>query len=120
MICDYCSIEFKIITKGSGGSNRKFCYECFPANLDRASRNNKRNELQLKRNARYKLSKGCTRCGYNRCASALEWHHPSDDKLFDPSATVIRSWDAYLTETSKCVLLCANCHREEHELLRES
>ena len=56
----------------------------------------------------------CFLCGYNRCFRALEFHHldPSK-KSFALSVTgCTMSFDKQLEETKKCVLLCANCHRE--------
>lgn len=70
-----------------------------------------------------KLQRGCDKCGYNSCAAALEWHHPNDDKNFNPSEKLgtgtLKDLKQYREETKDCNLLCANCHREEHFLDKE-
>jgi len=63
----------------------------------------------------YKLSKGCSICGYNKCASALDFHH-NGDKEFNVSRSIQegkRLFDVK-KEMEKCDVLCANCHRELH------
>jgi 5-methylcytosine-specific restriction endonuclease McrA len=59
----------------------------------------------------------CQHCGYDKYRGALEFHH------IDPSekeALGLRKWNRkkLYKELDKCVLLCANCHREEHARLR--
>ena len=58
----------------------------------------------------------CQSCGYNRCIDALEFHHNSfSGKDFGISAKgYTRSWTKVKEELDKCMLLCANCHREIH------
>jgi 5-methylcytosine-specific restriction endonuclease McrA len=58
----------------------------------------------------------CQRCGYDVCKESLEFHHiVKDKKNFGISAKgYTRSWVAIKSELDKCVLLCANCHREWH------
>ncbi len=58
----------------------------------------------------------CQTCGYNRCIDALEFHHNnSSGKDFSISEKgYTRSWTKVKEELDKCVLLCANCHREIH------
>jgi len=59
----------------------------------------------------------CIRCGYDKNYSALEFHHLiPKDKLFqlDLRSLSNRRWDKVLEESSKCILLCSNCHAEEH------
>lgn len=58
----------------------------------------------------------CHFCGYNRCAGALEFHHVDENtKNFDLSTKgLTRSWNKIKEELAKCVLVCANCHREIH------
>ena len=59
---------------------------------------------------------GCEKCGYNRCIDALEFHHNnSSGKDFGISEKgYTRSWIKIKEELDKCILLCANCHREIH------
>jgi hypothetical protein len=58
----------------------------------------------------------CIVCGYNKCISALDFHHLNpNDKSFSISGNCNRSWDKIKTELDKCVILCANCHREVHD-----
>ncbi|HNW71612.1 MAG TPA: hypothetical protein PKZ36_00650 [Candidatus Paceibacterota bacterium] len=56
----------------------------------------------------------CTACGYKRCVGALELHHlnKSDKKFGIGDKGYTRSWEKIKSELDKCVLLCANCHRE--------
>ncbi len=58
----------------------------------------------------------CSRCGYNKCVSALEFHHLGDKE--DNIAHIIKnkSKEKALKEVKKCILLCANCHREVHNV----
>lgn len=116
MICEICNNSFELQTSGSGGSNRTACYSCVPTGLSRSERNSLRFSLLRIKASKEKLELGCSNCGYNKCSAALEWHHPVDDKDINPSNTIPKGWKAYLEETSKCTLLCANCHREAHFL----
>ncbi len=59
----------------------------------------------------------CSKCSYAVNISALHFHHiDSTTKQFKLDARILsnRSWEAILEEAKKCVLLCANCHAEEH------
>jgi hypothetical protein len=59
----------------------------------------------------------CIACGYNKCIKALEFHH-LDSKIKDFGISekgYTRSWEKVKKELDKCILLCANCHREVHE-----
>lgn len=69
----------------------------------------------------YKGSK-CATCGYNRCIEALEFHHNDlSQKDFGISEKgYTRSWDKVKEELDKCIMLCANCHRELHAKLAAS
>jgi len=62
----------------------------------------------------------CSQCGYDRCLDALEFHHvESSVKDFGISNRgYTRSWKRVQEEIEKCVLLCANCHREHHAQLQ--
>lgn len=58
----------------------------------------------------------CINCGYNKCIAALDLHHKDDSKKsFGLSLHgLTRSWKRVKKEADKCVLICANCHREVH------
>ncbi|MBI4999803.1 hypothetical protein HZB97_03475 [Candidatus Gottesmanbacteria bacterium] len=52
-------------------------------------------------------------CGYNRYQGALDLHHINGEKEFGISDKgYTRSWKKVKAELDKCVLVCANCHRE--------
>lgn len=56
----------------------------------------------------------CTVCGYNKCVGALEFHHknPKDKRFALGCSGLTRSFKKALEEAKKCILVCANCHRE--------
>lgn len=56
----------------------------------------------------------CQICGYNRCTQALDFHHldPKEKELKISGGT--RCFETLKKEVDKCILVCANCHREIH------
>jgi len=69
--------------------------------------------LALKERVIAHLGGRCQICGYDKCASAFDFHHlDSTEKDFDISRKM--SWATIEPELAKCALLCANCHREVH------
>ena len=63
----------------------------------------------------------CQICGYIKCNQALEFHHLNQkQKDFGLSAKgLTRSWLKIKKELDKCVMLCANCHRELHAGIKQ-
>lgn len=63
----------------------------------------------------------CSRCGYDRCFSALEFHHTNPAEK-DRIIAHMRNYseERLQREVSKCVMLCSNCHHEEHDKLRNT
>lgn len=59
----------------------------------------------------------CERCQYNKCIAALEFHHvePEHKDFSLSSDGHTRSWEKIKVELDKCILVCANCHRETHD-----
>lgn len=80
-------------------------------------------EKQVERAIKRKLElidyKGgkCEKCGYDKNISALDFHHKDPSKkLFQLDSRHLSNTtiDKLKNEVDKCVLLCANCHRETH------
>lgn len=56
----------------------------------------------------------CKICGYNKCIEALDFHHLNpNEKDFNISGGT-KSFKNLKPEIDKCILVCANCHREIH------
>jgi len=69
-------------------------------------------ELIIKPQGRNK----CSRCGYDKCFGAIDFHH-RDPKAKQFSMSTM--WQSPITgknleELAKTVSLCKNCHAEEH------
>ena len=70
---------------------------------------------RLKERAIYVMGNKCACCGYNKCIQALEFHHLNpEEKDFSFGSNTNRSWVDTRNELQKCILVCANCHREIH------
>ena len=96
-----CSICGKEIAKNNG----QFCKSC----------SGKYYSAKLKKQAvEYKGGK-CEICGYDKSISALDFHHiDPTEKEFEISRMLKGTFNTIKSELDKCMLLCANCHREIH------
>ena len=119
-ICEICGQQFEIM---DNGWTRKYCYICSPHEDENCSH---AQAVTIKRRALKKMLieyKGgqCAHCGYNKCMRALEFHHlDPTEKDFGISKILTRSVASLKEEADKCILLCANCHAEEHQRLYEA
>ena len=75
----------------------------------------KRRALIKEKAIQYKGGK-CSICGYNKYVGALEFHHlnPNEKDFGIGQKGCTRSWEKVREELDKCILVCANCHREIH------
>ena len=62
-----------------------------------------------------KKKSGCIKCGEKR-PYLLDFHHLNPEEKINTIAHMIKSssYDSLKNEIDKCVILCANCHREWH------
>lgn len=95
-------------TPFSDYGTRKQCRRC-AAEAVSATRTTRKDKLIASRGGK------CERCGYDRTSHALEFHHRDPaTKSFPLSKASRETWENLRAEARKCVLLCANCHRELH------
>ena len=103
--CLICENEF--IPKSAAANQRQCCYKCMPE----GTQYTRSQFLDLIRKQR---GGKCERCGYNAYLGALDFHHlDSSKKDFTIGDRDFKLKDC-LEESKKCILICANCHREIH------
>jgi 5-methylcytosine-specific restriction endonuclease McrA len=92
-----------------------FCLEC------RREAVNRRRKLLKVKAVEYKGG-CCSVCGYKQSMWALEFHHidPTKKDFAISTDGHTRSWESIKIEIDKCILLCSNCHAEEHERLAKN
>lgn len=57
----------------------------------------------------------CSICGYDKCISALEFHHLDPSKKDFGISNNIRTFNNKVKqELDKCIMVCSNCHKELH------
>ena len=114
-ICQICGKEFKTIQYGAA---RKYCFECSPSYKEGRSNTVTAIRHALKRQFVKEKGDKCELCGYNKCIAALEFHHTNPEEkefniaLYCSSNNV--NVEKAREELKKCILVCANCHREIH------
>lgn len=104
--CNICNTEYKVSKLG-----KKYCVKCSYDNV-------KITRKQIKQQLVDYKGGSCERCNYNKCLEALEFHHINPDEKDFTISKGIKNIESLKVEVDKCILLCANCHREEHVKLR--
>ncbi len=137
-ICNLCKnhfpVKIKINNKYHNLQRRKYCTNCSPFGskntrklelppISKEEKNKKYKRWQHKARTERKIKlvklKGgaCCICGYNKCITALEFHHiyAKEAKGFGFVVNgMLASWKKLIEELKKCILVCSNCHREIH------
>lgn len=101
------------------GKQTKYC--CRKCKLTNSNFKHQNYESQRDKGLKNKLKlldmkgKYCQKCGYNKNTAALCFHHIGD-KIFgiDIRRCSNTSWKKLVEEAGKCIILCHNCHMEEH------
>ena len=108
-VCPRCKTE-KLITefysKRNEDGNSSYCKPCTTEQTLERQRELKRLAIEYKGGQ-------CGQCGYDKCPGAMEFHHVGH-KDFTIANARLTSFAKIKDELDKCVLLCSNCHREEH------
>jgi predicted RNA-binding Zn-ribbon protein involved in translation (DUF1610 family) len=96
-----------VICKSKTKSTRKRCDSC----------NTKIRRYRAKKASVQYLGGKCKKCGWSGNLAGYDFHHLDPEKKdFKPSANELanKSWIKVKEELDKCELLCAICHRLEH------
>lgn len=107
--CEICNQRFKTI---KFGGTRRYCFDCLPKNSV--------NPIgTIRKSARMQgialLGGSCCNCGDDR-HYVLDFHHVDSNEKEESVAYMLRNnmIKAFFVELEKCILYCANCHREYH------
>ena len=99
--------EFYVRTRGRADEPTSYCKRCLNQNSMERSRKLKQQAIAYKGGE-------CEHCGYNKYEGALEFHHTDPSEKDFKVSTTRYAFSKIKKELDKCILLCANCHREEH------
>lgn len=97
------------------------CHRIRHAKEEQALRPEPRVRQERKARAVAHMGGGCFTCHRDGPYQLFEFHHrEASSKDFGISQDgIIRRWEKVVPELAKCVMLCANCHREVHAGVRE-
>ena len=118
--CVECSKVFTSVRKTMyccDACRQKYQYDKRKQNGENPYLQQKERGVNKKIKAVLSLGGKCISCGYNKNLAALEFHHIDPSiKEFQVDLRVFSnlSNERLEEEVSKCLLLCANCHRELH------
>lgn len=98
--------EHKLYKRKGRPDYNKQCIYCKTERRNKSRRELKQKAIEYKGGC-------CSICGYNKCNSALDFHHTgSETKDLDISR--YSSWELIKPELDKCILVCRNCHSKLH------
>jgi len=110
-VCKYCGTSLE------NTKHLSVCEDC--SNKTQGNTWERQKEKAKERKLFFLHSKGggCSKCGYNKNYAALHFHHLPQYKKeinLDSRSFGNNSLKTLQKEVDKCILLCANCHMEEH------
>jgi hypothetical protein len=111
--CSICNIEKDIneFYKKRDQSRKKFSSNCKSCENTRSIQR----QRDLKQKAIDYKGGCCQICNYDKYNGALEFHHKDPSiKDFSLGHAKMYSFEKVKSELDKCILVCANCHREIH------
>ena len=110
LVCERCHVEIH------AGLHPKILIKKY---VDNYHANTQRKRVQGCKIERVKYLGGCcSKCGYNKCIASLNFHHKNiSSKAFGISQKTDMALEDIKSELDKCILLCDNCHEEEHHPL---
>ena len=87
----------------------------------------KQNESKVIQREKFKkelvdyMGGSCIKCGYSKSTMALDFHHknPNEKDFLISKPQNIANKKLIYKEVDKCILLCCNCHREEHNSIEK-
>lgn len=107
--CRVCNMEYSPFYKWAGRTFQRVCKKCRLSSLQ-AHRKHMRRVVN-----RWKCMKGCSVCGFKGHHFQLDLDHvdPTTKNNKGNHRSYEPGWnkDKIKEELSKCVILCANCHR---------
>lgn len=119
-ICTKCGRELPLDQfnwrNKAAGTRRADCKECHNGYVKQQYQKRKQIVQELKSNC------SCAKCGDTR-GYVLDYHH-IDPNVKDATVARLTSnstkIETALAEIEKCIVLCANCHREFHYLQQQN
>lgn len=121
-ICTKCGRELPIdafpYRNKAKNIRRSNCKECHNSYMKNKYQENKKKLQEVKSNAK------CAKCGESR-GYVLDFHHINpNEKEYTISHMIANHYNFENEETqkeiAKCIVLCANCHREFHHFQFEN
>jgi Mor family transcriptional regulator len=100
------------------------CHNCHRELHNASDNTNERQRLNKKLCLQFKHINECELCGYNTCATSLEFHHldPNTKDTKISKFVYNHSWktlenltDEAKKELDKCIVVCRNCHQTLHQ-----
>lgn len=111
--------SYREIEKELKCSRSLIYYYVNPNGKQRVCERQRKNRFHKREYFKKLLGKKCSKCGYDKCLAALQFHHKNPkNKKFEITEAIwnkVKASDKEIKkEVKKCTLLCANCHAELH------
>jgi hypothetical protein len=124
-VCKGCHGTFKFLDMAGAGQYDYNGIEyrrnnCKPCEYQRKAKQRRNKSIKMQK---FKQNLECSSCHYSKknrgnkfTVKALDFHHTEKNKCFNISDMVRQcfSWKRIKEEMNKCIVICKNCHVEEH------